>query len=267
MSKDGYVLHLKNFATEENNTARQFFEALIKGNRSKLKAYRDEEEVLVIGEALRNIYANNIVNTAFFLHKDGGSIAPDAGATSPIGNRVKNLLQFKSEEDECNLYPLFRNGVIKHNFISHTLSNIKPSHKPVAQDLFIAFDPSKEKMGDAVHSLYEQQFTQPVQKREFIAKALQHGQFIAVKIFIARTGRPDFDTMQSELNYVSIYALHKAKILEEKLWNVTAVGDIIDVTDEVLKRYNFEQKIIEQNHQAPKSYKISQVGIEQLLKA
>ena len=45
-------------------------------------------------------------------------------------------------------------------------------------------------------------------------KALKNGQFIALKIFLARTGRPDFETMQSELNYVSVYAIHKAKLLE-----------------------------------------------------
>jgi hypothetical protein len=73
--------------------------------------------------------------------------------------------------------------------------------------------------------------------------------------------------MQSELNYVSIYALHKAKLLEEQLWNVSALGDIVDVTDEVLQRYNFDKSIIDKNHKKPKPHKIKQLGIEQILKA
>ncbi|WP_158967388.1 PilZ domain-containing protein [Paraglaciecola sp. L3A3] len=266
ISKDGHVIHLQNFITEENNTARRFFEALIKANRSKLKAYRDEEEVPGIGEALRNIYANNVVNTAFFLRKHGVEFIPDATGTWSFPSRLTKFLQFKTEENEVNLYALFRNAKIKHDFIPDVLSKIKPSDKPVARELFIAFDPSKTVIGEAIHSLYTSQFTQPVQRREFINHALQNGQFLAVKVFIARTGRPDFETMQSELNYVSIYALHKAKLLEEQLWNVTAVGDLVDVTDEVLKRYNFEQKVIDSNHQTPKTHKIKQVGIEQLLK-
>ena len=85
-------------------------------------------------------------------------------------------------------------------------------------------------------------------------------------MFLARTGRPDFETMQSELNYVSVYAVHKAKLLEEQLWNVSAMGDIIDVTDEVLRRFEFSESAILLNHKVPLTHKIKQVGIEQLLK-
>ena len=86
-------------------------------------------------------------------------------------------------------------------------------------------------------------------------------------MFLARTGRPDFETMQSELNYVSVYAVHKAKLLEEQLWNVSAMGDIIDVTDEVLRRFEFAESAILLNQKSPPTHKIKQVGIEQLLKA
>ncbi|MGJ8680758.1 PilZ domain-containing protein, partial [Paraglaciecola sp.] len=266
-SKDGYVIHLQNFVTEENNTARRFFETLIKANRSKLKAYRDEEEVPGIGEALRNIYSQNIVNTAFFLRKDTNDFVPDASASWSMPSRLSNLLKFKTGEQECNLYPLFRNAKVRHDFIPQTLANIKPNNKPMVKELFIAFDPSKKELSEAVHSYYSNQFTKPEQRRQFIATALQYGQFIAVKVFLARTGRPDFETMQSELNYVSIYALHKAKQLEEQLWSVSAMGDIVDVTDEVLKRFNFDAKVIENNHKTPKKHKIKQMGIEQILKA
>lgn len=266
-SKDGYVLHLQNFVTEENNTARRFFEALIKANRAKLKAYRDEEEVAGIGEALRNIYSQNVVNTAFFLRKEGMDYFPDAGVTWSMPSRLASLLRFKADNQECNLYPLFRNAKTRHDFIPKTLATIKPNNKPVVQELFIAFDPSKEVLGEAIHSYFTAQFSKPEQRRQFISTALQHGQFIAIKIFLARTGRPDFETMQSELNYVSIYALHKAKLLEEKLWNVSALGDLVDVTDEVLTRFNFDKKTIENNHKTPKTHKIKQLGIEQILKA
>lgn len=266
VSKDGYVLHLQNFVTEENDTARRFFEALIKANRSKLKSYRDEEEVAGIGEALRNIYSQNTVNTAFFMKKDGSEYLPDACATWSKPSRVSNLLQYKANEDKSNLYPLFRNKIAKHGFINDTLADLKPSDKPVMQELFIAFDPSKDKAADAIESHLSIQFLKTEKRREFISKALQQGQFIAIKVFIARTGRPDFETMQSELNYVSIYALHKAKLLEEQLWNVSAMGDIVDVTDEVLHRYQFDQKAIDKNHVLPKTHKIKKMGIEQILK-
>lgn len=266
-SKDGYVLHLQNFVTDENNTARRFFEALIKTNRTKLKSYRDEEEVPGIGEALRNIYSANVINPCFFLKKHGSDYLPDAGATTrSTPSRMSNLLQFQAKAEECNLYPLFKSGKTRHDYIPVTLSSLKPNHKPVSKELFIAFDPSKQMINEAIISHFSMQFTQDEKRREFISKALNNGQFIAVKIFLARTGRPDFDVMQTELNYVSVYALHKAKLLEENLWNVVALGDIIDVTDEVLIRFKFDRNVIEKNHTQPKTHKIKKVGIEQILK-
>ena len=40
-----------------------------------------------------------------------------------------------------------------------------------------------------------------------------------------------------ELGYVSTYAIQKAKVLEEELWSVVGVGDVIDISDEILLRY------------------------------
>jgi len=267
VSEDRHVVHLQNIVTEENNTARRFFEALIKSNRSKLRAYRDEEEVQGIGEALRNIYAQNVINVAYFLRKEGVDYVPDAVATSSPSNRLSQLLHFQAKPGQFNLYPLYRNAKIRHDFINRTLGKLKPNDRPEMRELFIAFDPSKDEIGDAINSYFTEQFTKPEQRRQFISQALQNGQFIAVKVFLARTGRPDFETMQSELNYVSVYAVHKAKLLEEQLWNVSAMGDIIDVTDEVLRRYEFAESAILLNHKAPATHKIKQLGIEQLLKA
>jgi hypothetical protein len=266
VSKDQYVVHLQNFSTEENNTARRFFEALIKSNRTKLRAYRDEEEVAGIGEALRNIYAHNVINTAYFLRKDNIGFVPDAVATSTANNRLYELLQFQAQPGHFNLYPLYRNAEMHHNFIQHTLAKLKPNDRPKMRELLIAFDPSKEVIGDAINSYFTEHFTKPEKIRQFITQAMQNGQFIAVKVFLARTGRPDFETMQSELNYVSVYAVHKAKLLEEQLWNVAAMGDLIDVTDEVLRRFEFTENEILLNHTSPKTHKTKYVGIEQLLK-
>ncbi|WP_133469091.1 PilZ domain-containing protein [Paraglaciecola marina] len=266
VSKDRYVLHLQNVVTDENKTAKRFFEALIKSNRSKLKSFRDEEEVPGIGEALRNIYTENIVNTAFFLSKDATNYIADAAATGVTKNRIYNLLTFQTELDMVNLYPIFRSNKSQHEFITHTMKTKRPSDKPDMRELFVAFDPSQETTKDAIESAFSEQFTSTEHRREFIAQALQRGQFIAIKVFLGPTGRPDFETMQAELQYVGIYALHKAKALEDQLWNVSGIGDLVDVTDEVLRRFEFTESVILINHKTPPTHKIKQVGIEQLLK-
>ena len=60
---------------------------------------------------------------------------------------------------------------------------------------------------------------------------------ICYKILLSRTGRPDTDYIAAEMSYISTYAIHKAKTLEEELWSVVGVGDVIDISDEILLRY------------------------------
>ncbi|MBU2180737.1 MAG: hypothetical protein KJ930_15025, partial [Gammaproteobacteria bacterium] len=68
------------------------------------------------------------------------------------------------------------------------------------------------------------------------------------KIFLSRTGRPDTEHISKELGYVSVYAIHKAKVLEEELWSVVGVGDVIDISDEILLRYGVSAEQILAQH-------------------
>ncbi|MFT5314126.1 MAG: hypothetical protein ACI8Z9_002625, partial [Paraglaciecola sp.] len=87
--------------------------------------------------------------------------------------------------------------------------------------------------------------------------------------FLARTGRPDIEKLKPEINYVGMYAVHRAKVLEEKLWNVIGVGDLIDVTDEVMNRYEFSPEKIAANLNRPAPHNNTNIdtGTEQRLKA
>lgn len=70
---------------------------------------------------------------------------------------------------------------------------------------------------------------------------------------MSRTGRPDQDILRTELGYVSVYAAHKAKEVEEELWNICGAGDIVDITDEVMRRYGFTDQHIQQNQSQDKN--------------
>jgi hypothetical protein len=266
ISKDRNTLHLSVISDEVNTTAKQFFEELIKGNRSQLKAYPEEESIPGIGEALRNIYANNVLNVGFFLRKKGVTFLPDAATTHSPTTRLTTLLGFQAEQGFLNLYPFYVGVSGKHDFIQSSMGKLKTNERPISRELFIAFDPSKDKVADAVKSVFIDQFTSDEQRRQFISQALIGGQFVAIKVFLARTGRPDIEKLQLEIDYVGVYAVHRAKILEKKLWNVSGVGDLIDVTDEVMNRYEFSPEKIEANIKTPAPHEIKKIGIELLLK-
>ncbi|GAC15917.1 PilZ domain-containing protein [Aliiglaciecola lipolytica] len=267
ISYDRNVLHLQAVVDSANKTAQRFFDELIRNNRSKLKAYKEEEEIPGIGAALRNMYARNVINTAFFIRKEGIEFLPDAIVTSNPNSRLNNLLAYDAESGQYNMHFLYSTYGVELDFIQYTLKKIKTNKKPLMREIFIAFDPSREFIDEAIKSRFADQFHGDKERKNFINQARQAGQFIAVKVFLARAGRPDIERLQSEISYVGIYAIHRAKVLEEQLWNIIGVGDLIDVTDEVLIRHHFSQQQILDNQQTPAYHKVNSAKIENLLKA
>ena len=63
-----------------------------------------------------------------------------------------------------------------------------------------------------------------------------------------------------------MYAIHLAKELESKLWSLAACSHLVDVTDEVLIRYEFDDDTISTNRDTKaKVDEHSQSGIKALL--
>lgn len=251
ISKDGKVINLKTYKEENDGTlpiAAQFFSELIKSNRSRLKADRDEEEFPGMGEALKNIYANNAHNIGFFIKKEGIHLIPDA-TTRPVHyNRLLELFSFGTTEPHTlNLYPLYCASNKDRDYLSDTLKSMRMTSKPVSRELYISFDRSKDNMFAAIIGEFADHFADEKEHQEFISKAVRNGRFFAIKIFIARTARPDTDMLRLEMSYVNMYAQHKAKSLEEDLWEVAGVGDIVDITDEAMRRCGFSKDAIDKN--------------------
>ncbi|WJG08429.1 PilZ domain-containing protein [Aliiglaciecola sp. LCG003] len=266
ISYDRNVLHLHAVTDSANKTAQKFFDELIRNNRSKLKAYKEEEEIPGIGNALRNLYAKNVLNTAFFIRKEGVDFLPDALVTSAPNSRVNTLLAFNAEPGQFKLDFLYSTYGVELDFIQYTLKKIKTNDKPVMREIFVAFDPSQDSSSAAVKSRFADQFHGDKERKSFISEALLAGQFIAIKVFLARAGRPDLEQLQSELSYVAVYAIHRAKLLEEQLWNIVGVGDLIDVTDEVMIRHHFSHALIKNNQITPAYHKVKTTEVEHLLK-
>ncbi len=267
VSADRNVLHLRVLPNQQPPIAEQFFEELIKNNRSRLRAYRDEEELPGIGQALRNLYCRNLINVGIAIEKDGIEYRPSAMISHHSDGRLMNLLNFHADGGHGNFYAFYGNRSPRQNIIGSTLKQLRQNNQPVMQELFIAFAPNRSDIRDAIRTQLNSQFANDKQRKEFISRACANGQFIALKIFLTRTGRPDMEFIQSELNYINMYAVHKAKELEEQLWNITAIGDLIDITQEVMERYQVEAPIIAANEHPPIYTAAKELNIKALLKA
>ncbi|MCV2883235.1 PilZ domain-containing protein [Aestuariibacter sp. AA17] len=266
ISPERNILHLQAVNDLVNNTAQRFFDELIRKNKSRLVAYKEEEDIPGIGTALRNVYTQNLVHCAFFIRKDGINFIPDALAMQQKSPRLQSLLNFDAEPGYSNLSFLYHVGLDSQDFISTTLKRIKPHQRPVARDLFIAFNPSKSVREGAIKCRFAEQFNSHKERRAFINSALKNGQFIGIRVYLTRTGRPDTEFLQSEINYIGVYAVHKAKVIEEQLWNIVGMGELIDISDDIMQRFQFSEEEIKHNAE-PIQHEIKTTKIEQLLRA
>ncbi len=247
LSNDRNVLHLK-VINEDGNVAKLFFDDLIKHNKSRLKAYADEEEIPGIGHALRCMYAKNVENIAFFIRKDKNEFIPDTVINHGQNSRIAKIGEQFAEPGQFNLEFLYRDRSKEYSFIHEAISQLRIEPNPLQRELFVAFNPSATELTEAIKPRFSEQFLDDEQRENFIHNALKHGQFIAIHVYMSLTGRPDLELLQSEFNYVSVYAIHRAKELEEQLWSIGAMGNLIDITDEVMYRYGFDIQRVRDNY-------------------
>ena len=74
----------------------------------------------------------------------------------------------------------------------------------------------------------------------FIKKSLKQGEFYCLQLKLSRSDEPYMPHLTPELAYISAYAIHRGKQLEQEIFSVTGLLQIIDVTQETLLRYRLK---------------------------
>ncbi|WP_334021231.1 PilZ domain-containing protein [Alteromonas sp. S015] len=244
---DKNILHLKAVPGEEGKSARHFFDELIKKNKANLKVDNDEEEVPGMGQALRCINARNATSLSFLMSREGARYSPQACMIGKQDERITTLSTQYSERGQVNLEFLFRDRKQDSPFLQSGIKAVKLENMPLRQELFISFDASQKEPRMAIIPRYSYKFENDEQRRAFIREAMVRGQFVAIHVMLTTTGKPDMTMLQTEINYVTMYAMHRARELEKTMWSIAACSHLIDVTDEVLIRYGFAMEDITAN--------------------
>ncbi len=237
-----------------SHIGRQFLSELVDKNREKLKAAASSGSTLPgLAEALRNIFVQRLENTAMYVHKDGIRHEINTIGFSMMPNALIDAIQNSNEAHDYNLFPFLSNNYLHELFVSN-LRKMQRHHRPVAKDIYIKIRPDETDLTQKYEVQRADKFRNQAAEKIFLQKATQQKSMLfALRLFINRTGRPDTDFISKELAYVSQYAIHKAKVLENELWSVAGVIDIVDITEEVLTRYGFSDKVL--NDQQIKRHK------------
>ncbi|MCQ8878101.1 PilZ domain-containing protein [Pseudoalteromonas shioyasakiensis] len=223
----------------------QFFTQLIENNKDKLKVSEEAPKVPGLSTALRNMVTKTVCQLPFYLHKEAAHFATGAIGQGLYPNAIHLILQsFGLLNDKTSLEAFLSTQQITET-ITPLIKDRSRQDPPLPFTLFIRFNPKKATIDDAVT-------TQCTAVDDFsphylfLKKGLRNEMVFVMRLYISRTGRPDTDYLSNELKYVSQYAMHKAKDLEEALWSVAGVGDMVDVTEETLSHLDFKPELLEQ---------------------
>ncbi|MCU4676489.1 PilZ domain-containing protein [Catenovulum sp. 2E275] len=249
------LLSLKiNKEAHKRHKAQQFFKTLIKQNQQTLALDEQANIIPQLAEVLRNISIQKIVNMAYFIHKDGLKHQLKAVGFSQLNNPLVKLFSDNNQTQQLNLQALLQHNQFNSVMID-MLRRLQRDDTPKYQDLMIRVQTYEQDINKRFITRTYQSFNTDDDRYNFIKRSCQNGTlFFAVRIFLSRTGRPDMDFIANELLYVSQYAIHKAKGLEDELWSVEGVGDLIDISEELMLRFNLPNDKIKQQLELKQAY-------------
>ena len=236
VSKSRTIMNLRAAEGTEPHTGRLFFQQLIQNNRAKLTPAEESPKYPGLSVALRNLYLNAQNHFVLYIHRKGIRYEINTVAQGQQPGSLHQLLSVDSNKAEkLDLAPILQNNAASLHF-AQQLKHMKRFDSPKAFELYITVH-NKAAPGSRLSCRYDYEFASEQLKQQYVLSALQNGTLFCYRFLLSRTGRPDMDFIAAELNYISTYAIHKAKQLEEELWSVAGVIDAIDISAEVAWRY------------------------------
>ncbi|MDP7593752.1 MAG: PilZ domain-containing protein [Litorilituus sp.] len=236
INKNKTIINLRVHVKEHQHIGRSFFKLLIDKNRNKLTT--DEYAMLIpgLGSALRTNYVKNMQTPVLVIQSSGSRYKVEVIGTNQENSHLLEQMKRLSDRKHCyNLYPLLTK-LQNNNTLDQELRTLLANKEPVCQLIYIAINTEQPKVEKSVNVMLDSEFDSPEAISFFIRRALQRGEFYCLQLKLSRTDEPDMEYLNAELNYVSTYAIHRGKQIEQDIWSVAGVIQVVDITQEVLLR-------------------------------
>ncbi|GAB3036995.1 PilZ domain-containing protein [Bowmanella dokdonensis] len=232
------VLSLQLYRPEQgvSEQAARFFTELLDKNKRKLAKDPEHQDSLELGEALKRIMVTSAANPCLFMVRQGATYVADTIALPGPEHRFPAYCLHESPAGSANLSMLLTREAGRY-FIEQ-LKGLSATAEARHLELYIVKDARQP--GKAVNVLFRDQLENEGLANRLISLAQQKGTLEAYRLLLTRTGRPDTSGFEAELKYINLYASHKARALEDRLWEAGIVCEILDISDEVLQRFDFK---------------------------
>lgn len=228
------VINFRVHVKEYQHVGRSFFKLLINKNKDKLTA--DEYSLLVPGlaEALRTHYAHSLQVPTLVVQTSGSRYKVEALVTNDDDNEfLQQLKDLSDRKNYYNFYPLLTK-LYKDSFIESCLKKLIISEKPICEVLYIAIERKHDQIDRDVNIKFDNELNSSELRTSFIKQALANGYLFCFQLKISRTNKPFIEHLNTELSYISSYAIHRSKQIEQDIWSVVGSIQYIDITHEVL---------------------------------
>ncbi|MDF0532756.1 PilZ domain-containing protein [Shewanella yunxiaonensis] len=233
--KNGVTLHLAAIVGHIPHTGVEFLNQLIIRNREKLQQLTDNhQQTKELADGLKNQLMRHLHAVPFMLEKTTKSFRMACIGIGMQRDAISDL--FAREQGNRLLFdlaPLLAEGRLKLDFIE-PIRRMKPEHSADSFELFAIV--STGERPQIITCKRAEEMPTPTALSDFIQQADRIGRFMALKVYRGAVGKPDLSYLQRELDYVKLHAKHRAQQLEQLLWRIVGVGELVDITAEVRMR-------------------------------
>ncbi|MBY5992724.1 PilZ domain-containing protein [Ferrimonas balearica] len=223
--KDGRTLHLKAEGSVGHSGV-VFLSHLLSQNRAKLSEVGSARQHRQMTDGLKDLMFKQLHSLPVFAHKRGGKVVLDLLGQSATEDP---LLMRLTDSVPANLGWLLERGGVQD-----ALGDWRRQGEGAQLEMEWLIKLPSAAMEAQVLPMSA---AQPLAVRQqFVREAMEQERFLALKLRLFAANRPDLDYLQQDLAAISTHALHRARELEDMLWQVQAVGQLVDISDEALCR-------------------------------
>ncbi|MGL5046048.1 MAG: PilZ domain-containing protein, partial [Shewanella sp.] len=235
--KNGVTLHLTAAMGHTPHVGVEFLNKLIAHNKEKLEQLTEKNsEIKEFAAGLKNILMHNLHSVPYFVEKTTKSAQVACLGVGTQQDEISDIFAAGTSDTlQYNLAPLLKDGFFKRDILE-PIRQMKPQQDMDFIEVFIQL--IRQSRGKIfLKCILATEIDTVEAQITFINQSKSLGRFLALRIYRGATEKPDINYLRRELEYINIHASHKAKQLEEQLWRVIGVGELLDITQEVELRY------------------------------
>ena len=243
VNKDKTEVNLRVSVKEHQHIGRSFFKLLIDKNKNKLTP--DEYTMLTPGlsEALRTLYAINMTIPMAIVQSSGSrykveTLVGGQHSSQSHKNLLSDMLRLSDRQGYYNLYPLLGDLQVR-NLLDKQMKKLVASDAAVSEILYIAIKSNVTDIESTVTIKKASELNSPKMRSVFIKSALKQGDFYSIQLKLSRSDEANMEHLNPELAYIGSYAIHRGKQLEQEIYSVAGLVQLVDSTQETLFRHAF----------------------------